>query len=126
MLASTSQKDARKENTMFQRFFVPLDGSARAEKALPVAASLARASAGTVILARVIVPSSNEEYGANVVANEHAYFREEHTEARAYLDEVVDRYDQVLEGLHLIVEAMPAAAALLLPCSRLLNRSTPI
>ena len=90
---------------MFQRFFVPLDGSARAEKAIPVAASLARASAGTVILARVIVPPLPEEYGANIVGNEARLVQgEERSEARAYLDEVMDRYDQVLAGLHVIVE----------------------
>lgn len=90
---------------MFHRFFVPLDGSARAEKAIPVAASLARASAGTVILARVIVPPLPEEYGANIVTNEARLVQgKERTEARAYLDEVMERYDQVLAGLHVIVE----------------------
>jgi nucleotide-binding universal stress UspA family protein len=39
---------------MFTRIFVPLDGSKRAEQALPVAARLARASGGTVVLARVV------------------------------------------------------------------------
>jgi nucleotide-binding universal stress UspA family protein len=35
---------------MFKRILVPLDGSPRAEHALPVAARLARASGGTVVL----------------------------------------------------------------------------
>ncbi len=39
---------------MFQRILVPLDGSTRAERALPVAARLARASDGTVVLLRVV------------------------------------------------------------------------
>ena len=90
---------------MFQRFFVPLDGSLRAEKAIPIAAALARASAGTVILVSVVVPPLNEEYGANIVSNEALLIQgRERTEARAYLDEVIERYEQVLEGLHLIVE----------------------
>lgn len=42
---------------MFQRLLVPLDGSTRAELALPVAARLARASGGTVVLLRVVSPS---------------------------------------------------------------------
>lgn len=40
---------------MFERILLPLDGSALAEQALPVAARLARASGGTLILLRVAV-----------------------------------------------------------------------
>jgi nucleotide-binding universal stress UspA family protein len=43
---------------MFRRILVPLDGTARAEQALPVAARLARASGGTVVLLRVVNPLS--------------------------------------------------------------------
>lgn len=39
---------------MFQRIIVPLDGSLRAERAIPVAARLARASGGSIILLRVV------------------------------------------------------------------------
>jgi nucleotide-binding universal stress UspA family protein len=42
---------------MFERILLPLDGSALAEQALPVAARLARASGGTIILLRVAVVS---------------------------------------------------------------------
>ncbi len=41
---------------MFYRILVPLDGSSRAEQALPVAARLARFSNGTVVLLRVVSP----------------------------------------------------------------------
>src|SRR5712691_1305695 len=41
---------------MFQRILVPLDGSPRAEQALPVAARLARASGGSVLLLQVVSP----------------------------------------------------------------------
>ncbi len=41
---------------MFQRILVPLDGSTRAEQALPLAAKVARASGGSVVLLRVIGP----------------------------------------------------------------------
>jgi nucleotide-binding universal stress UspA family protein len=43
---------------MFQRILVPLDGSTRAERAIPVAARLAHASGGSVILVRVVNKSS--------------------------------------------------------------------
>ena len=41
---------------MFQRILVPLDGSLRAEAAIPVAARVARAAHGTVVLMRCIEP----------------------------------------------------------------------
>jgi nucleotide-binding universal stress UspA family protein len=39
---------------MFERILVPVDGSTRAERAIPVAARIARASGGSVILVRVV------------------------------------------------------------------------
>jgi nucleotide-binding universal stress UspA family protein len=39
---------------MFRRIFIPLDGSSRAERAIPVAAHLARASGGKVILLQIV------------------------------------------------------------------------
>jgi nucleotide-binding universal stress UspA family protein len=44
---------------MFQRILIPLDGSTRAERAIPVAARLAHASGGSVILVRVVSKSSS-------------------------------------------------------------------
>ncbi len=41
---------------MFQRILVPLDGSFRAEQALPVAARIARATGGSLLLVQVINP----------------------------------------------------------------------
>lgn len=41
---------------MFQRIIVPLDGSDRAEQAVPVAARLARAGGGSVVLLKVLTP----------------------------------------------------------------------
>jgi nucleotide-binding universal stress UspA family protein len=46
------------KHTMFQRILVPLDGSARAERAVPVAARLAQAAGGIVILVRVVSKSN--------------------------------------------------------------------
>ncbi len=41
---------------MFKRILVPLDGSTRAERAIPAAARIARATGGTIVLLRVINP----------------------------------------------------------------------
>ena len=46
---------------MFKRILVPLDGGTLAERALPVAARIARASGGSIILLRVV--SLPVEYG---------------------------------------------------------------
>ena len=42
---------------MLKRILVPLDGSPRAERAIPVAARLAQASGGSIILVRVVTTS---------------------------------------------------------------------
>ncbi len=56
---------------MFKRILVPLDGSARAETAIPVAARLARASGGTILLAQVAtIPVMYESCGAASVIGE--------------------------------------------------------
>ncbi len=47
---------------MFQRILVPLDGSQRAEQAIPLAARLARASGGSLFLIRVV--NTIREFGA--------------------------------------------------------------
>jgi nucleotide-binding universal stress UspA family protein len=41
---------------MFQQILVPLGGSERAEQALPVAARIARATGGSVLLVQVVNP----------------------------------------------------------------------
>ena len=52
---------------MFQRIFVPLDGSPRAELALPLAMRLTRVWRGTLVLGRVIEqPTSAEKLSLNV------------------------------------------------------------
>ena len=51
---------------MFKRILIPMDGSTRAEKAIPVAARLARASGGKILLAQVAtIPVMYESYGVS-------------------------------------------------------------
>ncbi len=51
---------------MFKRIIVPLDGSTRAERALPLAARIARASEGSIILLRIVTEPF--EFGSQVVS----------------------------------------------------------
>lgn len=44
---------------MFQHIVVPLDGSSLAEQALPVAARIARASGGSILLLRIVTPPTD-------------------------------------------------------------------
>ncbi|HLZ58204.1 MAG TPA: universal stress protein [Ktedonosporobacter sp.] len=56
---------------MFQRILVPLDGSERAERAIPLAARLARASGGTLIFLYVALPPAvirTSPYGQTVTS----------------------------------------------------------
>src|SRR5579885_1419989 len=46
----------QRRSKMFQHILVPLDGSTRAEQALPVAARIARATGGSLLLVRVVPP----------------------------------------------------------------------
>lgn len=48
---------------MFKRILVPLDGSTRAEQAIPTAGRIARATGGTVVLLRVVPPPLDYGYG---------------------------------------------------------------
>jgi nucleotide-binding universal stress UspA family protein len=71
---------------MFQHILVPLDGSLRAEQALPIAARIARASGGTVHLVQVIGPLVDYSGGlaSGFLANEEVIDAET-AEATTYL-----------------------------------------
>jgi nucleotide-binding universal stress UspA family protein len=48
---------------MFERILVPLDGSTRAERALPIAARVARTTGGTLVLLRVVnIPGEHSSH----------------------------------------------------------------
>ncbi len=77
---------------MFKRTVVPLDGSIRAERAIPVAARIARASGGYVVLLRVV--SAATEYWPNMVSEppmRQVAIDADLTEAEKYLSEVATR-----------------------------------
>ena len=72
---------------MFKRILVPLDGSERAEQALPVAARMARGSGGSVILLQVVdITVSSYGYVAPPLIGSH--IETSLNEARKYLTDV--------------------------------------
>ena len=83
---------------MFQHILVPLDGSPRAERALTVAARLARANSGAIILVRVVPePIDYAAYMVPWSASMQEVIDTGLTEAKQYLDQVAQ--SSVLEGI---------------------------
>lgn len=90
---------------MLKKILVPLDGSLRAERALPVAARIARASKGRVLLVRVISPAV--EYGsclAPVPLVTGEIIEEELKEADSYLKAVASSH--AFSGIETSTEAI--------------------
>jgi nucleotide-binding universal stress UspA family protein len=86
---------------MFKRILVPLDGSARAESALPVAARIARTYGGSVILLQVV--ETLREYGAYL----KTIIDEEKADAQSYLKGVA-KSDE-LAGVEVEVKVLAGA-----------------
>jgi nucleotide-binding universal stress UspA family protein len=86
---------------MFNRILVPLDGSERAEQALPVAARLARAAGSTVLLVRVVTPNytafywpydlSVDPFQATLPAGVSTAAETERSGAQEYLTQIAKR-----------------------------------
>lgn len=95
---------------MFRRILVPLDGSTRAEQALPVAARIAHASAGTVILVRVVTsPIDFAWYNAEAPQAMEAMLEADEAKARAYISHVAS--SERLEGVVVITEVLTGTPA---------------
>ncbi len=103
---------------MFQRIMVPLDGSARAERAVPVAARIARASHGNILLVRVANPSASI---AVAYAPPMDPLKPEQDAAAAYLRTVAHSAD--LEGIPVSTEvAQDVTIATAILTARLISR----
>jgi nucleotide-binding universal stress UspA family protein len=87
---------------MFQRILVPLDGSARAEEALPTAAYLARTTGASLFLLRVVIPSftyaSTYPYSGEFSNVMERVIEEGQAEAYDYLSRLV--LTQHLDDIH--------------------------
>ncbi|HET8852401.1 MAG TPA: universal stress protein [Ktedonobacteraceae bacterium] len=102
---------------MFQRqkdtkILIPLDGSLRAEQAIPVAARIARASGGSVMLLRVVsipVEYTPHMYGSYSTAVVHNLRDAKLEEAKHYL--AATAQSEPLVGIRTETEAFSGAAA---------------
>ncbi len=95
---------------MFHRILVPLDGSRRAEMAVPAAARLARASHGTVMLMRSIVPlTPYGPYMSSPSGPPAVQGSQERDAVLTYLDEVA--HSEALAGVHTTIHVTEGPAA---------------
>jgi len=95
---------------MFKRILVPLDGSNRAEKAIPVAARIARASGGTMVLLQVV--DKPIEYGKYMTSRPFVTeqdVEDEKVKATEYLSTVA--LSDELEGIGTKIEVVSGAVA---------------
>lgn len=98
---------------MFQRIIVPLDGSSRAERAIPVAANLARASQGSIVFIRVVDPGHEVGfYGAEpAVGVVPSMLENSIAEADSYLSSVATIFHGYLNGIKTETEVETGSAA---------------
>ena len=90
-----------RSKTVFRRIIVPLDGSKKAERAIPVAAQLARASGGTIVFVRVVLPPM--EYGKfsapRLNAEEKQLYERSRSQATSYLAAMLLNHAYELVGI---------------------------
>lgn len=96
---------------MFERILVPLDGSARAERAIAVAVRLARASGGSIILLSAVAPPASPGKFSSLDGHPRGTTDEAFAEATEYLKIQAD----ALQGLPIeryVLVGLPATAIL--------------
>ena len=95
---------------MFERILVPLDGSARAERAIPVAARLARATSGSILLLQVVDRATeNEIYPVRMDIVTTQDVEANVTKATDYLNSLMKNNE--LEGIGIQIEVLIGDAA---------------
>ncbi|HEY5004887.1 MAG TPA: universal stress protein [Ktedonobacteraceae bacterium] len=103
---------------MFTRIVVPLDGTEHAERALPVAARIARATRGSLFLVRVVLPPIRGTHTFSptltfspAIAQAPTPYELALAHASSYLHEVLQRYASVLVGIKIETEEISGAAS---------------
>jgi nucleotide-binding universal stress UspA family protein len=95
---------------MFKRILVPLDGSERAERAIPVAARLARASQGTVLLGQAVqMQMAMTPYGELPMDVQQGALKARAAVAAEYLASVTKRAELAGVPVETTVREGPAA-----------------
>jgi nucleotide-binding universal stress UspA family protein len=114
MKSKMSQIKRRSKKIMFKRILIPLDGSWRAERALPIAARMARASHGSIILLCVVNHFVLDE--STPTHKDAAYSEDEGSvvDAEVYLQAVADSPALASLPVETAVLSGPVASTLLL------------
>ena len=98
---------------MFQRILVPLDGTDVSEKAIPVAAWIARASGGTIIFVSVVLPPI--EFGTyspeRTVPLKPGAFERREAEANSYLSNIITTHASELADIPTELEVTAGAVS---------------
>lgn len=91
---------------VYRRILVPLDGTKGAERAIPVAARLARAAGGAIVFVRVVPPPV--EFGKyarqHSLAWEKAVYHTQRAQAASYLAGMMLAYAGELAGIEIEIE----------------------
>lgn len=95
---------------MYKRILVPLDGSPRAESAVPIAARIARASGGSVLLLRVVtIPVEVETEKKPSEVYSQVAFDKGVADTKSYLEGVAQ--SEILKGVKTEIAAVTGAIA---------------
>lgn len=98
---------------MFERILVPLDGSKRAERAIPVAARIARATGATIVFVEVVLPPI--EFGTysteRTIELKPSAFQRREEAASAYLTSIPETYANELAGINMDMDLTAGAAS---------------
>ncbi len=98
---------------MFKRILVPLDGSKRSERAIPVAARIARATGGTIVFVEVVLPpvELGTYTGDRTIELKPSAFARREEAAASYLESIREPYASELAGINTELDLSAGAAA---------------
>jgi nucleotide-binding universal stress UspA family protein len=98
---------------MFKRILVPLDGSQASERAIPVAARIARASGATIVFVEVVLPPVEfGTYSVNrVVELKPSAFERREEAAAGYLTRLRETHADDLAGIHTELDVASGAVS---------------